>query len=164
MPRTEFAFRIASLVVLFAAGACGSVPTIEHDAGTGEDSGIIPVDSGIADAGPVDAGPVDAGPVDAGPVDAGPPTPGIPVVTAATVVVHGTHQITWQLPASGCSTLSLMMKVGAAGTYSVVKMVTGVATSTQYGPGHALGTYCYEVVCILGGTTSSASNEKCATQ
>ena len=149
MPRTEFAFRIASLVVLFAAGACGSVPTIEHDAGTGEDSGIIPVDSGIADAGPVDAGP---------------PTPGIPVVTAATVVVHGTHQITWQLPASGCSTLSLMMKVGAAGTYSVVKMVTGVATSTQYGPGHALGTYCYEVVCILGGTTSSASNEKCATQ
>ena len=89
---------------------------------------------------------------------------GAPIVTAATVVTHGTHQITWQLPASGCSTVSLALKVGTTGTYSDVKMVTGTATSTQYSPGHASGTYCYQVTCILSGVSSVPSNEKCVTQ
>ncbi len=99
----------------------------------------------------------------AGAVDAGPAMPGVPVVTSVTVVTHGTMAITWQLPSSGCTTLSLKMKVGA-GAYSTVRSLTGVATSTQYMPGHANGTYCYQLTCTLQGTESAASNERCATQ
>ena len=85
------------------------------------------------------------------------------MVTSVTVVTHGTMAITWQLPSSGCTTLSLQMKVGA-GAYSTVRSLTGVATSTQYSPGHANGTYCYQLTCTLQATESAASNERCATQ
>ncbi len=106
----------------------------------------------------------DAGPADSGVPDAGTPTVAPPVVTAASVVTHGTHQITWQLPASGCSSVALALKVGSTGTDSNVKTLAGAATSTQYSPGHANGTYCYEVSCTLNGVTSANSNEKCVTQ
>ena len=145
---------------VFGVLGCGAMPAIEHGAGSDGDSGTQPVDSGS----PVDSGTPDAGPVDSGTPDAGPTAPGTPTVTAANVVTHGTHQIIWQLPSSGCSSLSLAMKVGPTGTYSVVKMVTGTATSTQYSPGHASGTYCYEVSCTLSGITSPSSNGMCATQ
>lgn len=116
-----------------------------------------------ADAG-VDAGvEVDAG-TDAGTADAGPALPGVPVLTSVTVVTHGTMALTWQLPGSGCATIGVRMKVGTGGAWATVKTLTGVATSTQYSPGHANGTYCYQVTCTLQGTTSDPSNEKCATQ
>lgn len=138
--------------VLFVLGfafllGCGSVPAMDRDAGHEQ----------------ADSGTPDAGTPDSGVPDAGMATVGIPVLTAATVVTHGTHQITWRLPASGCSTVSLTLKVGT-GTYSEVKMVTGTATSTQHSPGHANGTYCYQVTCTLNGMVSAPSNEKCVTQ
>lgn len=115
-----------------------------------------------ADAG-VDAGDIDAG-TDAGTQDAGPALPGVPVLTSVTVVTHGTMALTWQLPGSGCATIGVRMKVGTGGAWATVKTLTGVATSTQYSPGHANGTYCYQVTCTLQGATSDPSNEKCATQ
>ncbi len=134
-----------------AAGCAASPP------GKAADS-----EANVEDAGPAverDAG-TDAG---AGAVDAGPAIPGAPVVTSVSVVTHGTMAINWQLPASGCSTLTLRMKVGT-GAYSTVRSLTGVATSTQYSPGHASGTYCYQLTCTLQGLESAASNERCATQ
>ncbi|MDP2276579.1 MAG: hypothetical protein Q8N23_19215 [Archangium sp.] len=143
-------FFFAAVFVL-TAGCGASMP------GNAADSGANVDDAGTAEG--MDAGR-DAG---AGAVDAGPVMPGAPVLTSVSVVTHGTMAINWQLPASGCSTLALRMKVGA-GAYSTVRSLTGVATSTQYSPGHANGTYCYQLTCTLQGLESAASNERCATQ
>jgi hypothetical protein len=151
--------RIVSLLGVLILCACGSAPSSDLDGGSD------PVDAGgLGDAGPGDSGMPDAGPGDSGTPDSGTPMVDPPVITAASLVTHGTHQITWQLPASGCSSVTLAMKVGSPGTYSNVKTLAGAATSTQYSPGHANGTYCYEVTCALNGTTSVNSNEKCVTQ
>ena len=94
-------------------------------------------------------------------VTAGPP--GVPVLVDVSLVVHGTFMLSWQNPASGCSTLTVNRKKDA-GAYAVAKMVTGTATQLMDQPGHTAGTYCYTVVCSLGGADSAPSNEKCATQ
>lgn len=103
--------------------------------------------------------------MDAGSSDAGPAAvmPGAPVLTSVTVVAHVGMAINWQLPASGCTTLSLKLKVGA-GAYSRVRSLAGASTSTQYSPGHASGTYCYQLTCTLQGVESVDSNELCASQ
>ena len=94
-------------------------------------------------------------------VTAGPP--GVPVLVDVSLVVHGTFKVSWQTPASGCSTITINRKKDA-GTYAVAQMVTGAATQIMDQPGHTSGTYCYTVVCTLGGVDSAPSNEKCATQ
>ena len=89
--------------------------------------------------------------------------PGVPVLVDVSVVVHGTFKVSWQTPASGCSTFTINRKKDA-GMYAVAQMVTGAATQVMDQPGHAAGTYCYTVVCTLAGADSAPSNEKCATQ
>ena len=127
-----------TFVVLLALQGCGVAPgNVDSGPGNGFDAGL-PGDSGVPDAGNPDAGSLEVG---------------TPIVTSATVVVHGTHEITWQLPMSGCTTLTLNMKVGT-GMYSAVKTLTGVATSTQHSPGHANGTYFYQVVCTRNGMSA----------
>ena len=142
------------------ATGCGA-PLTGKESDSGIDSGL---DSGLDfdDAG--SSVGTDGG-SDAGTslVDAGSVTPGVPVLTSVTVVTHGTMAVSWQLPASGCTTLALRMRVGA-GAYSTVRSLTGAATSTQYSPGHASGTYCFELTCTLQGLESGVSNERCASQ
>ena len=89
--------------------------------------------------------------------------PGVPVLVDVSLVVHGTFKVSWQTPASGCSTITINRKKDA-GAYAVAQMVTGAATQVMDQPGHTAGTYCYTVVCTLGGADSAPSNEKCATQ
>jgi len=86
-----------------------------------------------------------------------------PVLTSARLVVHGTMALTWSLPVGGCSTITVNRKKDA-GAYSVATMLTGVATETNDMPGHAVGTYCYTLVCTLAGVDSAPSNERCVTQ
>lgn len=140
---------------------CGPPPVDHSGHGNGngnEDAGVEP----LVDAGSVDAGGVDAGAADAGLPDAGVTLPGVPVLVS---VISGGHamDITWQLPSSGCSTVALRMKP-PAGAYSTVRSVTGTTTTTQYSPGHSSGTYCFQVTCSLGGSESTPSNERCASQ
>lgn len=113
----------------------------------------------------VDTGPasVDAAASDAGTDSASAVAPGSPVLTAATLVTHGTMSLTWTLPASGCDTIVVNRKKDA-GVYAVAQTVTGVATSAMDMPGHATGMYCYTLVCTLGGMMSAPSNERCVTQ
>lgn len=94
-------------------------------------------------------------------VNVGPP--GTPVLLSATLVMHGTMSLSWQTPDSGCDTVEINRKQDA-GSYSVAQRLTGVATSAQDEPGHANGTYCYTVTCVLGGVSSPPSNEQCITQ
>lgn len=90
-------------------------------------------------------------------------TPGTPVLITASLVTHGTMSLSWQLPTSGCDSVKISRNKDG-GAFAVAKTLTGSATSTQDSPGHASGKYCYTVACVLNGTTSSESNEKCVTQ
>ena len=90
-------------------------------------------------------------------------TPGTPVLVSASLVTHGTMSLSWQLPTSGCDSVKISRNKDG-GAFSVAKTLTGTATSTQDSPGHANGKYCFTVACVLGGVTSSESNEKCVTQ
>ena len=116
----------------------------------------VPVDSGVAQQ---DA----ATTADAGSDSGATVAPGSPVLTAARLVTHGTMSLTWTLPASGCDTIVVNRKKDA-GAYAVAQMLTGVAVSAMDMPGHATGTYCYTLVCTLGGMASEPSNERCVTQ
>lgn len=77
--------------------------------------------------------------------------------------VSHSMSIAWQLPPSGCASLSLRMKP-AGGAYAPVSQLAGLTTSTQYSVGHGSGTFCFQVTCTLGATESAPSNELCATQ
>ena len=89
--------------------------------------------------------------------------PGTPVLVSATLVIHGTMSLVWQLPASTCTNVQINRKVDA-GMYSVAQTLSGQTTSAQDMPGHAAGTYCYTITCELNGVASAASNERCVTQ
>lgn len=90
-------------------------------------------------------------------------SPGTPVLVTANLVTHGTMSLSWQLPTSGCDSVKVSRNKDG-GSFTVAKTLTGTATSTQDSPGHANGKYCFTVACVLGGVTSSESNEKCVTQ
>ena len=94
-------------------------------------------------------------------VSVGPP--GTPVLVAVSLVVHGTFKVSWQNPASGCTTITVNRKKDA-GAYGVAQTVTGAATEVTDQPGHVSGNYCYTITCTLNGMDSAASNEKCAMQ
>jgi hypothetical protein len=145
-------FLRVTLVALSCLG-CGTAVPPNHGHHPDEDAG-----SGLE----VDAGVVDAGSADAGGADAGLPLPGVPVLVSVALVSHS-MSIAWQLPASGCSSVSLKMKA-AGGSYGAVRTLSGVTTSTQYSPGHGSGTFCFQVSCTLNGLESVPSNELCAAQ
>lgn len=137
------------LLLCLAAGCGGSEAA--------PDGGAL-VDARAADASPVmdasDAGAL----VDAGDLPLMPP-----LLLSAQVVVHGTIALAWSLPASGCTTITVNRKKDAE-AYAPAQSVTGVATEVQDMPGHANGTYCYNLLCTLNGASSALSNERCATQ
>lgn len=139
------------LLLCLAAGCGGSEAA--------PDGGAL-VDARAADAGPaMDASPPEAGPV----VDAGDVPLMPPILLSAQVVVHGTIALAWSLPASGCTTITVNRKKDTA-AYAAAQSVTGVATEVQDMPGHANGTYCYNLLCTLNGASSAPSNERCVTQ
>ncbi|MBI4821373.1 MAG: hypothetical protein HY791_34255 [Deltaproteobacteria bacterium] len=136
------------LFVTLLLGSCAASDA--NDSGAGVGDGGTRVDTGVADA----AAGLDA-------VIAGPP--GTPTLLSVQLVTHGTFQLAWDLPASGCATLELNRNVDG-GAFGVATTLTGVATEATDEPGHNSGTYCYTVTCKLNGESSPPSNEKCATQ
>ena len=89
--------------------------------------------------------------------------PGSPVLLSAMTVVHGTIALAWNLPASGCDEVVINRNQNG-GSYSEVQRITGVATDAEASAGHASGTFCFTISCVLGGVTGDPSNERCITQ
>ncbi|MDP3276717.1 MAG: hypothetical protein Q8Q09_16075 [Deltaproteobacteria bacterium] len=85
-----------------------------------------------------------------------------PVLLSVQVVTHGTMALRWRNPTAGCGMIEIQRKMNM-GAYARVQTVTGMATAIQDMPGHANGTYCYQVICQRSGAALT-SNERCATQ
>ena len=158
---------LAGLGVAITLGAaCGSEdPSPRRDAGMIA-SADAALDAGQADSGSApDATGPDAAPgaPDAQAADAALGTVDPPTLASVQVVQHGTMQLDWTNPASGCTTITINRKKDA-GSYAVAQTVTGRAIQATDMPGHANGTYCYTLVCTLGGVASAPSNHRCATQ
>ncbi|MBN8613665.1 MAG: hypothetical protein J0L92_23925 [Deltaproteobacteria bacterium] len=141
-----------AIVVALCAAGCGGGTGGGDDAATAPDASSEAPDA--AGGGAPDTGPMD---------DAGTAMPGTPVLLSATLVVHGTHALSWRLPDSGCDEV-VINRNRDGGPYTEATRLTGVATEAQSMAGHASGTYCYTVACVLGGVTSDASNEQCVSQ